>query len=247
MARRRHRSAAQKAATRRLVALNRARRRSSNPVRRRRRARRRNPITKAAAYRTMSSMTGRAANPVRRRRRRKVYASNPRRVHRRRRRRNPLSLPRGGKIMGLIGPAATAASGAVLLDILMAYLTPYLPAQVNAGAVRVLTKAAGAVGLSMLASKFLSPSTGRAMGVGALTVVFYDLAKQLITQVAPAVKMDGMGYYSPAYPAGGYMDGVGVYVGPGGTARSGLPNMGGMGEYVNGMARFDNEHSYYNV
>lgn len=197
-------------------------------------------------------MTGRASNPVRRRRRRRrnpaSYSSNPIRRRRRRvarRRRNPLRIPRGGKIMGMFAPAATAAAGALMLDVLMGYATPYLPANFVAGPMKVVAKSAGAIAMSWVAGKIVSQSTARALGVGALTVVFHDLMKQLVSSAAPTLKMDGIGYYSPGYPAGGYLDGVGVYVGPQGTARSGLP-MAGMGEYVNGMSRFDTENQYYN-
>jgi hypothetical protein len=72
-----------------------------------------------------------------------------------------------------------------------------------------------------------------------------------VASTMPTLKMDGLGYYSAGYPAGGFTNsagmplaGMGVYVGAQGTPTAGLP-MAGMGEYVNGMSRYDTENAYY--
>lgn len=230
------RTAAQRRATAKLVAFNRSRRRLSNPARKRRRLRR-NPVSKAAAYRALPTIA--RPNPARRRRRR-IGSTAVRRV-RRRVRRNPLPSM-GGLMKTLIQPAAAAAVGALALDIAFGYLP--IPANLKTGPLNLLTKTAGAVALSMIAGKVVNKAAGQQMGIGALTVVLHDAAKAFIAQSMPALKMDGIGYYSAGYPVGGY-EGMGVYLGTGGARSSGLPNMNGMGEYVNGLGRIDNEAQYY--
>lgn len=227
------RTAAQRRATAKMIAANRARRRLGAAPRKRRRLRR-NPISKAAAYRAVPSIA--KANPIRRRRRRTAVAS------RRRVRRNPIRA--AGLIPNLFMPAATAAAGALALDVAFGYLP--IPANLKTpGPVSIITKSAGAILLTMIAGKVVSKSTAQAMGVGALTVILHDAAKAFIMKSMPTLKLDGLGYYSAGYPVGGYMDGLGVYVGAGGSAGSGLPNMNGLGEYVHGVGRVDNEQAYY--
>lgn len=193
----RRRTAAQKAATRKLVAYNRSRRKAPS------RRRRKNPMTtparprRANAYRrAIASYT---PNPRRRRRR---ASPTVRRAYSRRRRN-----PTGGKFLNrlmpnLITPALTAGTGAILMDIGWAYLP--IPAQYKTGYAKGLTKAGGAIAMSFIAEKIpgVSRQTAQSLGVGALTVAFYNMAKLFIAQQMPDVKMDGMGYYNPGYPAG---------------------------------------------
>lgn len=209
------RTAAQKRATLKMLSANRARRRKRNPSR-------------AAAYRSVPTM----ANPIKRRRRRR--ARNPigsvarRRVNRIRRRRNPI-----GGVQNLFMSAVTGAAGAIVLDVAFGYLP--IPANLKTGPLKDVVKAIGAVGLTMIASRVVKKSTAEAMGIGALTVIAHDLAKGAIAKFAPSVKMDGMGdmglyvnglgYYSPAMPAGG---------------QDALPAPG-MGLYVNGYSGADLE------
>ncbi len=233
------RTAAQKRATAKLVAFNRSRRRLSNPTRKRRRLRR-NPITKAAAYRAVPTIA--RANPIRRRRRRGTSVA----VRRRRIRHNPLRLGGGGIFGQLMMPAATAAVGALALDVAFGYLP--LPANLRTGPLQLVTKTVGAIGLTFIASKVVSKSTAQAMGVGALTVVFHDVMKSFIVKTMPTLKMDGLGYYSAGYPVGGYdgMAGMGEYIGN--LSGGGMPMPGNqtmMGEYVSGLSRVDNESQYY--
>jgi len=213
----RRRTAAQKAATRRLVALNRSRRKA--PAKRRRRSPDHNPI--GAPYRGISTMS----NPIRRRKRR----PNPISVVRRRvrRSRNPLN---SGLVGSLLMPAVWGAGGALALDIAWGYLP--IPATIKAGPLRYLAKGAGAIALSMIAGKATSKRNADLLGIGALTVIVHDAAKEALTKAAPTLKMDGvgyyvngLGYYSPAMPAGV----------AGGTLPS-LQNPQKLGLYVNGYS-----------
>lgn len=205
------RSPAQKRATAKLVALNRSKRRPSR--------RRRNPIARAAApYRAVATMK----NPVKRRRRRNPLSTVARRRVVRRRR-NPIT--RG--INAMFVPAMIGAGGALALDVAFGYLP--IPANLAAGPLKHIVKAAGAVALSIIAGKVTKKSTAEAMGVGALTVIAHDMAKELVAKLAPSVKMDGvglyvhgLGYYSPGMPAG--------------SAQQSLPAPASMGLYVNGYS-----------
>lgn len=190
---RKRRSAAQRAATRKLVAFNRSRKRGKSVSRRRRR---RNPI-----YPTVK--------PRRKRAYRQAYnATAPKRRRRvsRVRRRNPIrrrTIRTTGILDKLIMPAVSAAAGAISLDILWAYLP--LPANIKSGNMKYMAKAAGAIGMSLLAEMVVTKKTAEALGVGALTVVLHQIAKETLQRTMPQVKMDGLGcigYYNPAMPAG---------------------------------------------
>ena len=148
------------------------------------RKRRRNPIAKRRAYRAVRTTT----TPTRRRR-------------------NPI---RRGIVDKLVIPAVTATAGALALDIAWAYLP--LPVTIKAGPLKHVAKAAGAIGLSILAGNVVKKSTADAMGLGALTVVLHQAAKEMIQRVAPQVQMDGIGYYSAGLPVGGFSDNMGLYV-----------------------------------
>jgi hypothetical protein len=151
------------------------------------------------------------------------------------RRRNPI----GQNISGLFMPALTGAAGAIALDVAFGYLP--IPVALATGPLKNVVKAAGAVALTLIASRVVKKSTAEAMGIGALTVLAHDLAKETITKFAPSVKMDGMGlyvngmgslgYYSPAMPAG---------------SAQALPAPSGMGLYVNGYsgANLETEAGY---
>lgn len=137
-------------------------------------------------------------NPHRRIRRRAVHR-NP---HRRRRHhmRNPFSV-RG--LTHTLMPAAIGAGGAIALDVVYAYASPYLPASMQTGLVSSLVKLAGAIGLGVGARKFLGREKGNAVALGALTVTGYGVLKPLIAQFAPTVK--GLSGYADYvnYPAAG--------------------------------------------
>lgn len=186
------------------------RRRKTNPTRQR----------SYAARGTGSPPQTRNRTPNPRRRRRKTY---------RKRRRNPVRRVTGIQdiVNQQIIPAAVGGSGALALDILMGYMP--LPANLKIGPGRYLIKGVGAIGMGMLAEMMVNKSTARQLSAGALTVIMHDAMKEATVQFAPNIPLGGfneyvsglneyvsgypgelspagfsrVGYYSPAYPAGG--------------------------------------------
>lgn len=224
--RKKRRSAAQKAATRKLVALNKRRsgptkRRAPAPARKVARRRRRNPIVSVTP----------------RRRRRAATSVAPMR----RRRRNPIRAK--GMMDSIVIPALTASAGALALDVAWAYAP--IPLNLKVGNLKHVSKAAGAIGLSWLASQVVSKKTAEAMGVGALTVVFHDALREMAAKTMPALKMDGMGYYNAGYPAGTLEDpnGMGYYP-PAALDANNANN--GMGYYPPTGAVISPEQQYNN-
>lgn len=128
--------------------------------------------------------------PVRRRRRNPA-APGTRRKRTYRRKRNPS----GGKvftqrnIMDVSTAAAKGAAGAIALDVSLAYLP--LPAMLKSGITGKITKAAGAIALGAVArmTKFVSEATARDMTVGALTVQFTGIGRDLLGQFAPGIAL----------------------------------------------------------
>jgi hypothetical protein len=136
-------------------------------------------------------------------RRRKL---NPRGSRRRRYRRNPIGLPSVGGIVGQLVPAAYGAGGALALNLALSYLP--LPEAVKTGWPRHGVRLVGAFGLGWAARKFLG-ARGNAVAQGALTVVMYDILKQVINGVSPEIGVrlgevedvslgDDEGFYDPA-------------------------------------------------
>lgn len=148
----------------------------ANPRRRRRharvhrRARRRNPIFSA---------------PKRHRRRARAVFRRSRRRHR-----NPFSV---SGLKGQLMPAAIGAGGAIALQIAYGYATPYLPAQLQTGYLPALVKLAGAIGLGMVAGKFLGREKGKEVTLGGLTVVLVGVITPLIAQAVPSLGLSGFG------------------------------------------------------
>jgi len=120
-------------------------------------------------------------------------------------------------------PAAIGGAGALALDVLMGYLTPYLPAALQSGYVQVLAKGAAAVGLGMVAGRFLGRSRGRVVMIGALTVTAYS-ALRTATAGMGIPGLSGLGYadYTP-YPMR-----MGAYI-PGPTGTPGIQGLGRIG------------------
>lgn len=169
-------------------------------------------------------------NPVKKRKKRAAPKRRARRSSRRKMtlRRNPASrMSAKGILNNSIMPAATAAVGAISLDVMFGYLP--IPDTMKTGPARYLVKGAGAIGLGMLAQAVgLKASTARAMTAGALTVAFYEGGKEAIVNAVPdfaakaglsglgiydtRVKRGSMrlGYAGSGYPAGGR--GLGMYV-----------------------------------
>jgi len=208
------RTAAQKAATRKMIAANRRRRAPTRaarkaPAKRKRRVRR-NPATKASQRRTYS----------------RTATMNPRK--RRRIRRNPTGRINLRTITNdLLMPAATGAVGAIANDALFTYLP--LPVQFKTpGFARYASKAVTAIAMTWLAGMVVQKKTAMQLGVGALTTLTAEIAREFMVRNVPALApaaMEGMGvytmgYYNPATPAGG---GMGVYV-PGAQTQQ-LPSL----------------------
>ncbi len=143
--------------------------------------------------------------------RRHARRRNPmraRRHHRKHHRRsNPFSM-RG--ISHTIMPAAVGATGAIALDVAYAYAGRFLPAQLQSGFMPVLVKAAGAIGLGMLARRVVSREKANAATLGALTVVAYGAIKPLIAQFAPTIP--GLSGYADFVNYGTSMSGMGSYM-----------------------------------
>lgn len=201
----------------------RVRRRKINPVRSHRRRRRHSGVARV--------------------RRRKINPRRRRSHHARRRHRNP-SLGMGsikGFVRQNILPAAIGATGAVALDVVYAYASPYLPATMQTGWFATLAKVLGAAGVGFAASKMLGRERGRAVTLGALTVVGYGVVKQLAQQFAPTIKglsgyADYVGYNVPNQGIGAYMGNqLGFYSPASVIQGSGMgaymkPGMSGLGD-----------------
>lgn len=176
-------------------------------------------------------------NPKKRRRSRGRKA---RFVSKRRSRGGSSSLSIRGLISesrAVVKSAAPAAVGAVALDILWAHLP--LPAVVRAGYVQFVAKGAGAVLLGVLAGKFLGREVGHKVALGGVTVVLYNLTRQLVGSMLPGVSLGdsdfpgSMGYYgsAPVAGMGEYVNALPDYYGSGYSTTG---NFAGAGEYVNG-------------
>lgn len=201
-----------------------------------------NPRRKKRAKRTRARKATRrrrtSARKVTRRRRRAVgYVAGHARVRRRklnprrhrahakrRRHRNPrmggLSL---GGLKHTIVPALIGGVGAIALDVAFSYIP--LPAALSTGYVKTGVKLAGAIGLGFVASKIIGRERGKAVALGALTVVLYGAVKDLIKQYAPSVP--GL--------AGDYSDmRVGAYMTPQLSGMNPAPMLQGLGAYMAG-------------
>lgn len=136
-----------------------------------------------------------------------------------RRRRNPVRRKGMAGIVGQVMPAVTSAAGALSLDIIWARLP--LPDQIKSGPMRFVAKAAGAIGLGMLAGMMVKKSTADQLATGALTVTIH----QAMT--------DAMGRFAPNIPLGEYLseyDSLGYY----GTGID-----PGMGEYLTNSGTYN--------
>lgn len=151
-------------------------------------------------------------NPSKRRRHRKVSF--------RRYRKNPASL---NEAMDMIKPAFIGAGGALATNAATNYLgTSLIPPSLLTGPTLYATKAAIAIGLGMLANRFMNPAMAAKATEGALIVQATQFL-QYIALTNMGLNLSGAGYLSPArvVSAPG-MRGVGKYV-------------SGTGKYLNGM------------
>ncbi len=237
--RKKPRTAAQRRATAKLVAANRARARASRaPAKRaspaRRKARRRStpaaaPVSRAPARRARRKYTRSSV----------AAASTAGRVLRYRRP-NPTV---GDFVSQTLMPSAVGGAGALALDVALGALP--LPPQLKTGPLAPVVKVVGAVGIGMLAGRFLGRRTGEQVAAGALTVTMYNVARRALQKIGGG-KIPGLGAYMDedfldAYvsgtevPALAYTDSgmqVGEYVGD--VADSGDGSMEG---YETGVYR----------
>ena len=226
-ARKRRQTAKQRAASLRNLRKARAARRGG-----RRRSRRRSPRRRAARRR----------NPAPTARRSVSRQYNPRR--RTRRRRNQI---RGFNLNRLINqqimPAFVGGSGAVANDVLYNFVFQMMPPgpmidQFRAGPMRHVGKFGSALLLAWLSSFFLTRRQADQLGAGALTVVGYNVVREMVQRFAPAIPMGeylapGLGYYGAGLnpelneylqPGLSQIPGTGVEVGNQWTA--GTPYLG---------------------
>lgn len=173
-----------------------------------------------------------------RRHRRRHRLVNPRRHHHRRRHRNShrrrrhLRNPRrGGGGMSIrsvvreaVAPAFVGGAGAVVIDVIYSYVSPYVPASLQTGFLAYLVKGAVAVGAGALSSRFVGRSRAQAAVVGALTVLSYSAIRSAVSGMGiPGLSGLGFRDYTP-YP----MRGLGAYIrGPTGTP--GIQGLGRLG------------------
>lgn len=174
-------------------------------------------------HRRRSRRTAVAAAPARRRRHSRRRVGLARRVRRHARR---FGRATGGGVSlrgfnfnqflrGTLVPSAVGAAGALGVDLMIGYATPYLPATLTSGPFVPLTKIAGAVALGMLAGMVTKDrGTAEHVTAGAITVVAYqwirDMAKSQFPTLPLSEYVSGMGYAGPALA---FPDNMGVYVG----------------------------------
>jgi hypothetical protein len=188
---------------------------------RKRRATKRKAATTKRRTKRKTAVTVRSnPTPVRRRRTLKTVAKRSRRI-----RRNPIGM---GGVMGMLTDAAIGGVGAVGVNFLFDKLP--VPVNYKTGVMGAAAKAAVAVAVGTFGKKLLG-NTASKMAAGALTVIAYDLARNLMPApaiVLPAANVNGMGYIGSGMDAG-YLNGVGEYVN-----GNNYNFATGMGEYIQG-------------
>lgn len=213
---------------------------ASNP-----RKRRSSPAQKAAARRNIKkAQAARRRSPARRRK------ASPRRRTSYKRKRNP-TRPRArararGMIDAMVMPALIGGAGAVANDMLVNFLP--IPANLKTGWMRHVTKTVSAVGLAwaadMLPGRLVTKSTVNQLGAGALTVVGYNLVRDLMAQFMPNLPLGEyldpeLGYWGAGLDPGSD-PGMGMYLDPnlGVVPGAGVdvpPQMSEGTPYLNGM------------
>ncbi len=169
---------------------------ASNPA-----PKKRKRTTRTAAQRRASKRNIKKAQAARRRRKtpRRRNTVAKRRTYRRRS--NPPKFSFKGIVDRQVMPALVGGGGAVLNDLLVNFV-PFIPANFRTGWLRHVTKAVGAIAISYVGGMFLTKRTADQLGAGAMTVVGYNLVRDLATQFAPAI------------PLGEYLSPVGEYLDP---------------------------------
>lgn len=186
----------------------------TNPRRRKRRSRSRAVVV----YKRRRRKSRSVATVTRRKRRRNPRRKSYRRHRTRARSRNPFST---SSIKNAAVPAAIGAAGALAMSIGYGYLSTYLPASLQTSWGAVAVKAAAAIGIGFLVSKFMSRSDGQAATVGGLTVVAVGAITPLISSAVPSLPglsgLRGLNDYVPYRRPG-----VGAYMRKPGMGRLGF-------------------------
>lgn len=147
----------------------------------------------------------------------------------RRRHRNPRSmggLSLRGVLHSTVVPAGIGAIGGLTLDIVYGKISPMLPATLQTGIPAFAAKAAAAIGLGMLAGKFLGRDKAKTATVGAVTVLFYGMMKTQLMASMPSLGLSGFQDFV-TYSG---QPGMGAYM-PGAAAVGGR-NPGMLGAYM---------------
>lgn len=184
------RSKAQQAATRKLIAFNRSKKRGAT------RAAPRKAVSRPASKRRASRAAPVAA-PKRRKSRAKWRVSSARAASTagrvlRHRRPNPI----GNFMKDTLMPSVIGGAGALALDVAVGLLP--LPPAMKTGPMAPLVKAAGAIGLGMLAGQFMGRRMGEQVAAGGLTVTAYNIGRQLLIK-ASGGKIPGLSEYVGEY------------------------------------------------
>lgn len=199
---------------------------------RRRRSRRRMTAKQRMYFGKRRRSHSRRSSSHRRSRRRSVAVAAPRRrrrharrsiVRRARRHLRRFARHQGGAISlrgfnfnsflkGTLVPSAVGAAGALGVDLVMGYASPYLPSVLTTGMAAPLTRIAGAVALGMVAANVMKDRrVGEQVMAGAVTVLAYSWVKDLVKSQFPSLPLSE--YDGAGYGMGAYVSGMG-YAGP---------------------------------
>lgn len=119
-------------------------------------------------------------------------------------------------VHGTVVPAATGAVGGLLLDIVYGKISPMLPASLQTGLPAFAAKSVAAVGLGMLAGKFVGRDRAKVATIGAVTVLFYGTLKTYLMASVPSLGLSGFQDFV-TYSG---KPGVGAYMGAYANAKS---------------------------
>lgn len=162
-------------------------------------------------------------NPRRRRSRRSITRG----FKRRRRRSNPSFRGLTGSALPMIKEGFTGALGALGLDFLWGYSKSMLPATIAGSPLaQYAAKLVGAILIGMVGGRVPGlKGRGRALAVGAATVVIHDALKAQVQASFPTIPLGEYLTYAPT---------VGTMPYAGRVLSSGIPS-NGMGEYLSGI------------
>lgn len=178
---------------------------------------------------------------------RKMYRRARRRVHhffRRRRRSNPSFRGLGGQVMPTVKAGFVGAGGALALDAVWGFASPYIPASLTSNAqiapfVQFAVKGLLAVGVGWAGGHVLR-GKGRDLAVGAMTVATHDFLKSTLQGFAPTIFGPGGTVALSGYNGlGAYLSGSAPLVGTATFPQTYLPqntSQPGLGAYLSGAS-----------